>query len=217
MKFNPLEALIFFRLLPSNCLNWNIYCDVNSSLWSNSMRASSPLGSRARFSGARFVAGVREGELSFSRTPAPNLSRLASQSARNPPLAPENLARDPNRELARMLFDHCSLLCYSVLHFSRPRLWIMFRRLIELCSALFKYVRKLRPVTQIFVQIKLVIKQTLLGVSERKTTTKKSIWHECKLSLLQKKLQWKIQFRHENELSVLKTKVTVKKSIVGRK
>ena len=22
---NPVEALIFFRLLPSNCLNWNIY------------------------------------------------------------------------------------------------------------------------------------------------------------------------------------------------
>jgi len=41
----------------------------------------------------------------------------------------------------------------------------------------------------IFDQIKLVIKQTLLGVSERKTTAKKSIWPECKLSLLQGKLQ----------------------------
>ena len=29
---NPVEALIFFRLLPSNCLNWKIYCDVHSSL-----------------------------------------------------------------------------------------------------------------------------------------------------------------------------------------
>ena len=29
---NPVEALIFFRLLPSNCLNWNIYCDDHSSL-----------------------------------------------------------------------------------------------------------------------------------------------------------------------------------------
>ena len=26
---NPDEALIFFRLLPSNCLNWKIYCDVH--------------------------------------------------------------------------------------------------------------------------------------------------------------------------------------------
>ena len=26
------EALIFFRLLPSNCLNWKIYCDDHSSL-----------------------------------------------------------------------------------------------------------------------------------------------------------------------------------------
>ena len=24
---NPVEALIFFRLLLSNCLNWKIYCD----------------------------------------------------------------------------------------------------------------------------------------------------------------------------------------------
>ena len=30
---NPVEALIFFfRLLLSNCLNWNIYCDDHSSL-----------------------------------------------------------------------------------------------------------------------------------------------------------------------------------------
>ena len=30
---NPVEALIFFRLLLSNCLNWKkIYCDDNSSL-----------------------------------------------------------------------------------------------------------------------------------------------------------------------------------------
>ena len=28
---NPVEALIFFRLL-SNCLNWKIYCDDHSSL-----------------------------------------------------------------------------------------------------------------------------------------------------------------------------------------
>ena len=26
------EALIFFRLLLSNCLNWKIYCDDHSSL-----------------------------------------------------------------------------------------------------------------------------------------------------------------------------------------
>ena len=32
---NPVEALIdFFRLLLSNCLNWKIYCDDHSSLWS---------------------------------------------------------------------------------------------------------------------------------------------------------------------------------------
>ena len=29
---NPVEALIFFRLLPSNCWNWKIYCDDHSSL-----------------------------------------------------------------------------------------------------------------------------------------------------------------------------------------
>ena len=29
---NPVEALIFFRFLPSNCLNWKIYCDDHSSL-----------------------------------------------------------------------------------------------------------------------------------------------------------------------------------------
>ena len=31
MGSNPVEALIFFRLLPSNCLNWNICCDEHSS------------------------------------------------------------------------------------------------------------------------------------------------------------------------------------------
>ena len=30
---NPVEALIFFRLLLSNCLNWKIYCDDHSLLW----------------------------------------------------------------------------------------------------------------------------------------------------------------------------------------
>ena len=29
---NPVEALIFFRLLLSNCLNWKIYCDDHPSL-----------------------------------------------------------------------------------------------------------------------------------------------------------------------------------------
>ena len=29
---NPVQALIFFRLLPSNCLNWKIYCGDHSSL-----------------------------------------------------------------------------------------------------------------------------------------------------------------------------------------
>ena len=29
---NPVEALIFFRLLLSNCLNWKIYCDDHISL-----------------------------------------------------------------------------------------------------------------------------------------------------------------------------------------
>ena len=28
---NPIEALIFFRLLLCNCLNWKIYCDDHSS------------------------------------------------------------------------------------------------------------------------------------------------------------------------------------------
>ena len=29
---NSVKALIFFRLLPCNCLNWKIYCDDHSSL-----------------------------------------------------------------------------------------------------------------------------------------------------------------------------------------
>ena len=29
---NSIEALIFFRLLLSNCLNWKIYCNDHSSL-----------------------------------------------------------------------------------------------------------------------------------------------------------------------------------------
>ena len=29
---NPVEALIFFRFLLSNCLNWKIQCDDHSSL-----------------------------------------------------------------------------------------------------------------------------------------------------------------------------------------
>ena len=29
---NPVEALMFFRLLLSNCLNWKIYCDYHPSL-----------------------------------------------------------------------------------------------------------------------------------------------------------------------------------------
>ena len=31
MGSNPVEALIFFRVLLSNCLNWNIYCDDHTS------------------------------------------------------------------------------------------------------------------------------------------------------------------------------------------
>ena len=40
-------------------------------------------------------------------------------------------------------------LCYGVKHFIRPHGRIMFQRLIELCSALFSYVRKFRLTTQI--------------------------------------------------------------------
>ena len=32
MGSNPVEALIFFRLLLSNCLNWKIYCEDHTSL-----------------------------------------------------------------------------------------------------------------------------------------------------------------------------------------
>ena len=32
MGSNPVEALIFFRLLLSNCLNWKIHSDDHSSL-----------------------------------------------------------------------------------------------------------------------------------------------------------------------------------------
>jgi len=45
---NPVEALIFFRLL-SNCLNWKIYCDDHSSLSLNllMLRNSSRISSTA--------------------------------------------------------------------------------------------------------------------------------------------------------------------------
>ena len=36
MGSNPVEALIFFRLLLSSCLNWKIYCDDHTSLSSTS-------------------------------------------------------------------------------------------------------------------------------------------------------------------------------------
>ena len=32
MGSHPVEALIFFRLPLSNCLNWKIYCDDHTSL-----------------------------------------------------------------------------------------------------------------------------------------------------------------------------------------
>ena len=35
MGSNPVEVLIFFRLLLSNCLNWKIYCDDHNSLSSH--------------------------------------------------------------------------------------------------------------------------------------------------------------------------------------
>ena len=34
---NPVDGLIFFRLPLSSCLNWTIYCDDHSSLWSISL------------------------------------------------------------------------------------------------------------------------------------------------------------------------------------
>ena len=40
---NPVEALIFFRLLLSNCLNWKIYCDDHSSLSHFSLLQALPL------------------------------------------------------------------------------------------------------------------------------------------------------------------------------
>ena len=37
---NPVEALIFFRLLLSNCLNWKIYCDDHISLSTSILHVS---------------------------------------------------------------------------------------------------------------------------------------------------------------------------------
>ena len=37
MGSNPVEALIFFRLLLSNCLNWKIYYDDHTSLSTNTL------------------------------------------------------------------------------------------------------------------------------------------------------------------------------------
>ena len=36
MGSNPVEALIFFRLLLSNCLNWKINCDDHSFIYNRS-------------------------------------------------------------------------------------------------------------------------------------------------------------------------------------
>ena len=60
--------------------------------------------------------------------PAPNLSRLAS------PLAPENLARDPNGELARRLFQ-ISRAGYSEVN----NLETLHRRTRRTTSASFPY------------------------------------------------------------------------------
>ena len=52
---NPVEALIFFRFLLSNCLNWKIYCDDHSSL---SYRAYIIILASAKFSEAGGVLQI---------------------------------------------------------------------------------------------------------------------------------------------------------------
>ena len=52
MGSNPVEALIFFRLLLSNCLNWKIYCDDHTSL---SQHSYVPLLSLRRDSPSKIV------------------------------------------------------------------------------------------------------------------------------------------------------------------
>ena len=46
MGSNPVEALIFFRLLLSNCLNWKIYCDDHTSLSLPADNVIQPLNNR---------------------------------------------------------------------------------------------------------------------------------------------------------------------------
>ena len=60
---NPVEALIFFRLLLSNCLNWKIYCDDHSSLHFNTHCAAYttvmvPVSQRIEYPGCRVAAVV---------------------------------------------------------------------------------------------------------------------------------------------------------------
>ena len=56
---NPVEALIFFRLLLSNCLNWKIYCDDHSSLSLKILAAFFKACSRLLNSRDEAVKGVR--------------------------------------------------------------------------------------------------------------------------------------------------------------
>ena len=77
---NPVEALIFFRLLLSNCLNWKINCDDHSSLRRLSVRSfvNPPVRSFVRSSTRSFVPLIaltaRLSVCSFVRSPVRSFS-----------------------------------------------------------------------------------------------------------------------------------------------
>ena len=52
---NPVEALIFFRLLLSNCLNWKIYCDDHSFSFFFILFCQKISSKRARFASEKIV------------------------------------------------------------------------------------------------------------------------------------------------------------------
>ena len=80
---NPIEALIFFRLLLSNCLNWKIYSDDHSSLSSTTGFLTTfvnCLGYPQLLMRIRFLLSRRERSLkkegNFTNIPAQNCKQI---------------------------------------------------------------------------------------------------------------------------------------------
>ena len=125
MKFDPVEALIFFRLLPSNCLNWNICCDIHSSIWSLACEQALRWG-LARDSRAQGLGrGAREGEL-FSHPRAKPLAARFAIRTRSTACAPRISRETPTENL---LAGYLIIVHFYVIVF-----YISVGLVCELCS-----------------------------------------------------------------------------------